>query len=215
MQAGVSESHFVATTSYGYGDRRRDVLDAVYAYALGAEDALCRYNFVSGTHTLTVALFGVLRPGDTMLSVTGMPYDTLQGRHRPFGRELRLSEGIRRKLRAGRSSARRHARLCGDGNGGHAALPHGVYPALARVQPAPVAFGREIGRIAEIAKRRAPGCIVMVDNCYGEYVQKIEPTAVGADLMAGSLIKNRAAASRPPAATSPGAATSSRCARTA
>ena len=79
MQAGVSESHFVATTGYGYGDRGRDVLDAVYAYALGAEDALCRYNFVSGTHTLTVALFGVLRPGDTMLSVTGMPYDTLQG----------------------------------------------------------------------------------------------------------------------------------------
>ena len=78
MNAGVSESHFVATTGYGYGDRGRDVLDAVYAYALGAEDALCRYNFVSGTHTLTVALFGVLRPGDTMLSVTGIPYDTLQ-----------------------------------------------------------------------------------------------------------------------------------------
>ena len=71
MQAGVSESHFVATTGYGYGDRGRDVLDEVYARALGAEDALCRYNFVSGTHTLTVALFGVLRPGDTMLSVTG------------------------------------------------------------------------------------------------------------------------------------------------
>ena len=64
---------------YGYGDRGRDVLDEVYARALGAEDALCRYNFVSGTHTLTVALFGVLRPGDTMLSVTGMPYDTLRG----------------------------------------------------------------------------------------------------------------------------------------
>ena len=79
MQAGVSESHFVATTGYGYGDRGRDVLDEVYARALGAEDALCRYNFVSGTHTLTVALFGVLRPGDTMLSVTGMPYDTLRG----------------------------------------------------------------------------------------------------------------------------------------
>lgn len=79
MQAGVSESHFVATTGYGYGDRGRDVLDEVYARALGAEDALCRYNFVSGTHTLTVALFGVLAPGDTMLSVTGMPYDTLRG----------------------------------------------------------------------------------------------------------------------------------------
>ena len=77
--AGVSESHFVASTGYGYGDRGRDALDRVFACALGAEDALVRYNFVSGTHALTVALFGVLRPGDVMLSVTGLPYDTLRG----------------------------------------------------------------------------------------------------------------------------------------
>ena len=79
IEAGVSESHFVASTGYGYGDRGRDALDLVYARALGAEDALVRHNFVSGTHALTVALFGVLRPGDVMLSVTGMPYDTLRG----------------------------------------------------------------------------------------------------------------------------------------
>ena len=79
IKAGVSESHFVSSTGYGYGDRGRDALDAVYADALGAEDALVRHNFVSGTHALTVALFGVLRPGDVMLSVTGMPYDTLRG----------------------------------------------------------------------------------------------------------------------------------------
>ena len=78
-EAGVSESHFVSSTGYGYGDRGRDALDMVYAKALGAEDALVRHNFVSGTHALTVALFGVLRPGDTMLSVTGIPYDTLRG----------------------------------------------------------------------------------------------------------------------------------------
>ena len=78
-QAGVSESHFAASTGYGYGDRGRDVLDQVYAAAFGAEDALVRYNFVSGTHTLTVALFGVLRPGDKILCVTGRPYDTIQG----------------------------------------------------------------------------------------------------------------------------------------
>ena len=78
-KAGVSESHFVASTGYGYGDRGRDALDQVYASAFGAEDALVRHNFVSGTHALTVALFGVLRPGDTMLSVTGIPYDTLRG----------------------------------------------------------------------------------------------------------------------------------------
>ncbi len=75
----ISESHFTASTGYGYGDRGRDALDSVYAQALEAEDALVRHNFVSGTHALTVALFGVLRPGDKMLSVTGIPYDTLRG----------------------------------------------------------------------------------------------------------------------------------------
>lgn len=78
-KAGVSESHFAASTGYGYGDRGRDALDQVYAMAFQAENALVRHNFVSGTHALTVALFGVLRPGDTMLSVTGIPYDTLRG----------------------------------------------------------------------------------------------------------------------------------------
>ena len=79
QNARVSESCFTASTGYGYGDRGRDVLDSIYAEVLEAEDALVRHNFASGTHTLTVALFGVLRPGDTMVSVTGIPYDTLQG----------------------------------------------------------------------------------------------------------------------------------------
>lgn len=190
MQAGVSESHFVATTGYGYGDRGRDVLDAVYAYALGAEDALCRYNFVSGTHTLTVALFGVLRPGDTMLSVTGMPYDTLQGVIGLSGESCgSLKEfGVNYE----------QVDLLPDGTPDYAAMETAVTPRCRMVyiqrsrgySLRPSLSIEEIGRIAEIAKRRAPGCIVMVDNCYGEYVQKIEPTAVGADLMAGSLIKN-------------------------
>ena len=77
--AGVSESHFAGSTGYGYDDRGRDILDKVYAYAFDAEDALVRHNFVSGTHTLAVALFGMLRPGDEMVSVTGTPYDTIQG----------------------------------------------------------------------------------------------------------------------------------------
>ena len=190
MQAGVSESHFVATTGYGYGDRGRDVLDAVYAYALGAEDALCRYNFVSGTHTLTVALFGVLRPGDTMLSVTGMPYDTLQG-------VIGLSGESCGSLKEF-SVNYEQVDLLPDGTPDYAAMETAVTPRcrLVYIQRSrgyslrPSLSVEEIGRIAEIAKRRAPGCIVMVDNCYGEYVQKIEPTAVGADLMAGSLIKN-------------------------
>ena len=189
-KAGVSESHFVGSTGYGYGDRGRDVLDAVYAYALGAEDALCRYNFVSGTHTLTVALFGVLRPGDTMLSVTGMPYDTLQGVIGLSGESCgSLKEfGVNYE----------QVDLLPDGTPDYAAMETAVTPRCRMVyiqrsrgySLRPSLSVEEIGRIAEIAKRRAPGCIVMVDNCYGEYVQKIEPTAVGADLMAGSLIKN-------------------------
>ena len=87
QQARVSESCFAASTGYGYGDRGRDVLDQVYAQAFGAEDALVRYNFVSGTHALTVALFGVLRPGDTVLCATGTPYDTIQGVFGLPGRE--------------------------------------------------------------------------------------------------------------------------------
>lgn len=190
MKAGVSESHFVATTGYGYGDRGRDVLDAVYAYALGAEDALCRYNFVSGTHTLTVALFGVLRPGDTMLSVTGLPYDTLlsvigltgdgNGSLKEFGVNYEQVD------------------LLPDGTPDYAGMEAAINPKhkMVYIQRSrgyslrPSLTVEEIGRIAEIAKRKAPNCIVMVDNCYGEYVQKIEPTAAGADLMAGSLIKN-------------------------
>ena len=79
QKARVSESCFTASTGYGYGDRGRDALDEVFSYVLDTEDALVRHHFASGTHTLTVALFGVLRPGDTMISVTGLPYDTLQG----------------------------------------------------------------------------------------------------------------------------------------
>ena len=169
MQAGVSESHFVATTGYGYGDRGRDVLDEVYARALGAEDALCRYNFVSGTHTLTVALFGVLRPGDTMLSVTGMPYDTLRG---VIG-------------------------ITGDGNG--SLKEFGINYEQLDLLPdgTPDYDGMETAitpkhRMVYIQRSRGYSLrpSLTVDNCYGEYVQKMEPTAVGADLMAGSLIKN-------------------------
>lgn len=190
MKAGVSESHFVATTGYGYGDRGRDVLDEVYAYALGAEDALCRYNFVSGTHTLTVALFGVLRPGDTMLSVTGLPYDTLLG-------VIGLTGDGNGSLKEFGVNYEQ-VDLLPDGTPDYAAMEAAISPKhkMVYIQRSrgyslrPSLTVEEIGRIAEIAKRKAPDCIVMVDNCYGEYVQKIEPTAVGADLMAGSLIKN-------------------------
>lgn len=189
-QARVSESHFTATTGYGYGDRGRDTLDQVYAYALGAEDALVRANFVSGTHALTVALFGVLRPGDTMLSVTGIPYDTLRG-------VLGITEQTNGSLKEFGINYEQ-LDLKEDGTPDYDAMEQRIHPGIKMVyiqrsrgySLRPSLFIEDIERIAEIAKRRAPDCIVMVDNCYGEFVQKEEPTQRGADLMAGSLIKN-------------------------
>lgn len=189
-KAGVSESHFVASTGYGYGDRGRDALDKVYAEALGAEDALVRHHFVSGTHALTVALFGVLRPGDTMLSVTGIPYDTLRGVIGLTGDgNGSLQEfGIRYE----------QIDLRDDGTPDYAAMEQRIHSGIKMVyiqrsrgySLRPSLFVENIERIAKIAKQKAPGCVVMVDNCYGEFVQREEPTQHGADLMAGSLIKN-------------------------
>jgi cystathionine beta-lyase family protein involved in aluminum resistance len=190
IEAGVSESHFAASTGYGYGDRGRDTLDFVYAKAFGAEDALVRHNFVSGTHALTVALFGVLRPGDTVLSVTGIPYDTLRGvigltgdgngSLKEFGIHYEQME------------------LSDDGTPDYDEMENRINPNIRMVYVQrsrgyslrPSLFVEDIEKIAGIAKRKAPDCIVMVDNCYGEFVQCEEPISRGADLMAGSLIKN-------------------------
>ena len=190
IKNGVSEGHFAASTGYGYGDRGRDVLDRVYADALGAEDALVRHNFVSGTHALTVALFGVLRPGDVMLSVTGIPYDTLRSVIGLTGEgNGSLKEfGIRYE----------QVDLDSAGKPDYAEIERRVSPKVRMVyiqrsrgySLRPSLFVEEIEKIAAIAKRRAPDCIVMVDNCYGEFVQRDEPVSHGADLMAGSLIKN-------------------------
>lgn len=200
----VSESHFAASTGYGYDDRGRETLDRVFADALGAEDALVRHNFVSGTHALTVALFGVLRPGDTMLSVTGTPYDTLQGvigrgkdgtliddafepgvcsgSLKEFGihyREVPLSEDGTPDLPAIEAALRGNPQV------------RMVYLQRSRgYSLRPSLFVEQIAEIAALAHKLAPSCIVMVDNCYGEFVEREEPVSRGADLMAGSLIKN-------------------------
>ena len=190
QEVGVSESHFAGSTGYGYGDRGRDALDQVYARAFGAEDALVRHQFASGTHALTVALFGVLRPGVTMVSVTGIPYDTLRGVLGITGSgNGSLKEfGIRYE----------QIDLRPDGTPDYEAMERDI-PANAKMvyiqrsrgySLRPSLFVEEIERIAALAKRKAPDCIVMVDNCYGEFVQTEEPTGRGADLMAGSLIKN-------------------------
>ena len=191
IRHNISESHFVPTTGYGYGDRGRDTLDVLFADIMGAEDALVRHSIVSGTHALTIALFGVLRPGDTMLAATGAPYDTLHtvigiGKHSDgsladFG--VKYSEVPLKEEKP-------------DMDGILAALDADPSIKLVHIQrsrgydPRPSLRVAEIGAIAKVVHERRPNAIVFVDNCYGEFVETLEPTQVGADLMAGSLIKN-------------------------
>ena len=191
QQAGVRESCFSGSTGYGYDDFGRDALDRVYAFAFDAEDALVRHNFASGTHALTVALFGVLRPGDTMLSVTGMPYDTIRtaigiegsypGSLKDFGIGFEMTE------------------LLPDGTLDYARIQSDIeqkQPKMVYIQRSrgystrPTLTWREIKRICDIAKKASPRSVIMLDNCYGEFVEKVEPLTLGVDLMAGSLIKN-------------------------
>ena len=185
----VSESHFAGSTGYGYGDRGREVLDAVLAQVMGTEDALIRHNFVSGTHAIATALFGVLRPGDRMVSLSGLPYDTLQ----PV---IGIAEGGHGSLR---EFGVRYEQLdlLPDGAPDFAAIPAAVKGAkVAYLQRSRGYSLREslsvetIGRIAALVKEAEPEAILVVDNCYGEFVERREPTQVGADLVIGSLIKN-------------------------
>ena len=191
IENGVSESHFAATTGYGYDDRGRDTLDRVVAQSLGAEDALLRYSFASGTHTIAVALFGVLRPGDRLLCVTGRPYDTLIG---VLGCDEKTSGSL-----ADFNIEYNEVALKPDGTPNHAAiteeLKSGAYK-VAYIQRSrgyslrPSLQIAEIERLCQTIRTAAPGVIIMVDNCYGEFTNRQEPCCVGADLIMGSLIKN-------------------------
>lgn len=189
IKHGVSESHFTPSTGYGYGDRGREVLDEVLAEIMGCEDALIRYNFMSGTHALTVALFGVLRPGDRMVCLTGTPYDTLHG-------VIGIKEGTSGSLKDFGISYEQ-LDLKEDGSVDYDAIPEAVRGAkVAYIQRSrgyslrPSLFVEDIERIIKQVRSVNPEAIVMVDNCYGEFVQEKEPTQVGADLIIGSLIKN-------------------------
>ena len=187
----VSESHFAASTGYGYGDRGREVLDQVLAEILGCEDALIRYNFMSGTHALTVALFGVLRPGDRMVSLTGLPYDTLHGVI-GLGQKEEVSGSLKDF-----GVQYEQLDLLEDGKVNYEGIPQAVKGAkVAYIQRSrgyslrPSLFVEDIERIVGLGRSVNPEAIIMVDNCYGEFVQEKEPTQVGADLIIGSLIKN-------------------------
>lgn len=183
----VAEMHLKGTTGYGYGDDGRDKLDEVFARVLGAEDALVRFNFVNGTHALSTALFGVLRPGELLLSATGMPYDTLQevifGERGGSLKEFGVSyEGIE-LTPEGRPDLEKIRE--------RAAAAKVVYIQRSRgYSLRPSLTVSVIAEIVEAAKEANPAVIVMVDNCYGELAEYVEPTSVGADLIIGSLIKN-------------------------
>ncbi|MBR4695760.1 MAG: methionine gamma-lyase family protein [Selenomonadaceae bacterium] len=185
----VSEAHFNTTSGYAYDDIGRGKLEELYAEIFGAERALVRTQFVSGTHALATALFGILRPGDELVSLTGKPYDTMQtvigydnpspGSLKEFGilyDELPLVDG---KVDLGGISS--------------VLKPSTKLVLIQRsrgysMRPPLTVSG--IGEIVAEVKRVKPDCVCFVDNCYGEFVDTKEPLEAGADLMAGSLIKN-------------------------
>lgn len=189
----VSETHFVPTTGYGYGDQGRDALDEILADIMGAEDALIRHSIVSGTHAITIALFGILRPGDTLLAATGAPYDTLEkvightspsaGSLAEYGvkyeqvdlledTETPNLEGIQAALEANSSIKMVHIQR----SRGYCTRPSLTIQWIERIVKAVRAIRKDV--------------VIFVDNCYGEFVEMREPNEVGVDLIAGSLIKN-------------------------
>ena len=187
----VSEADLGISTGYGYGDRGRDNLEKVFAECVGAEDSLIRHNFVSGTHTLAVMLFGVLRPGDKMLSLTGRPYDTLIGVLGIDGK----SEGSLADYNIGYNQVELDENGEPDIEAIKAQLKQNHYK-VAYIQRSrgyslrPSLTVEKIGELCRAVKEVSPDSLILVDNCYGEFVEKSEPLAVGADLIAGSLIKN-------------------------
>ncbi len=186
----VADYYLKPSTGYAYSDVGRDQLDLIYADIFKTEAALVRSQFVSGTHALAVALLGVLRPGDEMISATGAPYDTMQT---IIGYPVKTPGSLL------------------DSGVGYKEIPmNGIMPDLKNLQDAITTKTKlvliqrscgyssarktltiaEIGEICQAVKAIKPDCICFVDNCYGEFIEKQEPTEVGADLLAGSLIKN-------------------------
>lgn len=186
----VAESYFAGTTGYGYDDLGRDKLDEIYASLFGTEDALVRIQFVNGTHAIACALFGALKAGDVLVSAVGAPYDTLlgvvgavdkgHGSLKDYGVEYRQVElknnapdldGLAEAVRDPRVKAVLIQRSKG-------------YATRASLSV------EEIGKLCSVVRENNPNAAVLVDNCYGEFVEEKEPTHVGADLAVGSLIKN-------------------------
>ena len=185
----ISEMHFNSTTGYGYGDIGRDTIEKVYSQIFKTEDALVRNQFISGTHALTVALFGMLRPNDTMLSITGMPYDTLctvigieenKSSLKSYGinfEQIELIDNDFDKDKIINRVSKNDIKLI----------------EIQRSRGYSTRDSLSIEKIENIIKeirKVNTDIIIMVDNCYGEFVDTKEPSEVGADIMVGSLIKN-------------------------
>lgn len=187
----VSDSCFAGTTGYGYDDLGRETLDKIYAQVFGAEAALVRINFVNGTHALTAAMFATVKPGDTILAATGMPYDTLRS-------AIGISGSCHGSLKFyGIDYAQVDLRADGTPyiEGIKAAVSDKKVTAVMiqrsrGYEDRPALTVEQIGEICAAVKSVDPSAVIMVDNCYGEFTDVIEPTDVGADLIAGSLIKN-------------------------
>jgi cystathionine beta-lyase family protein involved in aluminum resistance len=191
IKNGVSEANMSGSTGYGYDDRGREILERVMADCMGAEDSIMRHNFVSGTHTLTVALFGILRPNDKVLVLTGRPYDTITG---VFGIDSKNDGSL-----SDFGVEYNEVALLPDGTPDIEEIKNRLSKdnyKMAYIQRSrgystrPTLVIDDIKKLCDAVKEVSPSTIIMVDNCYGEFVEKLEPCDVGADLCAGSLIKN-------------------------
>jgi len=189
QECHVSDTHFAATTGYGYNDLGRDTLEEVYAKVFHAEAGLVRPQLTCGTHALTIALSGNLRPGDEILSPVGKPYDTLEG---VIG--IRESKGSLAEY----GITYKQVNLLEDGAFDYEGIKNAINERTKLItiqrskgyQTRPTLSVARIGELIKFVKGIKPDVICMVDNCYGEFVETIEPTDVGADLCVGSLIKN-------------------------
>ena len=186
----VAEAYFSGTTGYGYDDQGRDKLDEIYAQIFGTEAALVRIQFVNGTHAITCALFGALKAGDVLLSAVGAPYDTMLGAigvvDKGHGSLKDYGVGYRQvDLVDNKPDLEGMAKAAADPKVKVVLIQRSKgYATRASLSVA------EIGEMIRVIKAANPNVSVIVDNCYGEFVETIEPTHVGADLVVGSLIKN-------------------------
>lgn len=186
----VAESYFAGTTGYGYDDLGRDKLDEIYAELFGTEAALVRIQFVNGTHAIACALFGALKAGDVLVSAVGAPYDTLlgvigvngegHGSLKDYGVEYRQVELVENQ-----PDLEGMAKAVSDPNVKAVLIQRSKgYSTRSSLSV------EEIGAMCRVIKKANPNAAILVDNCYGEFVETLEPTHVGADLVVGSLIKN-------------------------